>query len=162
MRAYAAEVRPVRPTIGAGSPTAAPAPEQTPPVRIEEPEHRNVVPMAELRAGLRADVARVLEENPRVVVVTPDPGVGKTQVAVDMLAGRFDKLHWVVDTHENANGTVDRLKAAGHTDVAAIPPRDATTCQCWTAEDAARLRDENPGFRNVLPMVDAKIGRAHV
>jgi hypothetical protein len=143
-----------------------PAPEQQPPpVRVEHANHRPTVSLDALRAGLRADVAAVLERDqlPSLVLVTPDPGVGKTQVAVEMLAGRFDKLWWVVGSHENATDTVARLVDAGHTDVAAIPPRDATTCACWTPDDAARLRDENPGYNHAMAMADAlRVGNPYM
>ena len=157
VRAYAEEVRPRLPA------TKPAAPELPPAGRVEPLEVPPTVPLDELRAELRRDLAAAVEKMPPLVVVTAGTGVGKTEAAVEKLAAAYDKLVWAVGTHDNATETVARLKAAGHEDVGAIPPRDHTTCRCWTAEDAARLADEYPGYRHMIPMESAiRVGSPHI
>lgn len=162
VRSYAQEVRPN------GGPNAdqsqtLPAPPEPPPGRIEHMPAPTTVPLEELRADLRRDMAAVVGAMPSLVVVNAGTGVGKTERAVELLAGAYDRVVWVCTTHDAANETVARLQAAGHGDVAAIPPRDATTCRCWTAEDVAALAEEFPANRYMVPMEAAlRVGNPHM
>lgn len=140
-----------------------PAPELPPPGRVETLEALPTVSLDELRADLRRDMAAAVAARPSLVVVNAGTGVGKTERAVELLAGAYDRLVWVCTTHDAANETVARLKAAGHEDVAAIPPRDATTCRCWTPDDVAALADAYPSNRYMVPMEAAlRVGNPHM
>lgn len=157
VRAYAADVRPWRP-----APPVVDAEPLPPPGRVEFLEQRPVVPMDELRAELRDQLAQAVAAAPELVVCNPGPGVGKSTAAVDTVPAAFDRTIWVVPTHDAAAETTRRLVAAGH-DAAAMPPRDPSTCQCWTADDAARLREEYPDHPYTLPMEAAiRVGNAHM
>jgi hypothetical protein len=62
------------------------------------------------------------------------------------------RIVWNVQSHAAAAQVVAMHHAIGHMDAAAVPPRDETTCRCWTDNDAKRLADEHGGGRPGLSM----------
>lgn len=105
-------------------------------------EHIPTPPTATLDA-IRNDVAdqlaRVLEERPALAVLRHGTGGSKTTTAVPMVAAIPGRVTWSVGSHAAAAAVVAMHQAAGHTDVAAMPPRDETTCRCWTRTDVERV-----------------------
>jgi hypothetical protein len=161
VRAYVAEVRPDRDGGNVRRQPHTP-PDMPPPGRVEVFEDKPTTTLDELRDGMGEGYTRAVESGALMIADTNPPGTGKTTEAAKRALGN-DMVDWFVATHEGAAEAVQRFRNLGCTDVAAIPPRDATTCQCWTAEDSARLRSENPGYKHTVPMVDAlRVGQPNM
>jgi len=114
---------------------------EPPPARVEEISTPATVPVEEIREAVAGQLARVLEERPRLAVVTAGTAASKTTAAVRLGAAQPGRVIWNVGSHAAARAVVDMHVAAGHTDVAAMPPRDETTCACWTRRDVERVAE---------------------
>jgi hypothetical protein len=143
-RAYVEAVRP----RGAATGTV---PEIAPPVRVEEIHAPPTVPVVEIQHTVADQLAWVLEARPPLAVLTAGTAAGKTTAAVRLGAAQPGRIVWNVGSHAAAAAIVDMHRQAGHTDVAAMPPRDETTCACWTRRDVDRVAAVH-GVRPFPPM----------
>jgi hypothetical protein len=145
VRAYAAEVRPRRAANpNQGSDLKAPAP--LPPAgRVEILEPRRVVPVETIRETVEEQIRWACTERPALAVVRAGTAAAKTTTAVRVGAETPGRIVWNVQSHAAAAQVVAMHHAIGHMDAAAVPPRDETTCRCWTGKDAERLAEEHGG-----------------
>jgi len=135
-REYARAVRPDwRPPA-----TATPVVDELPPpARVEEIRTPPTVPVEEIREAVAEQLGQVLEERPALAVLTAGTAASKTTTAVRLGAVQPGRIVWNVGSHAAAAAIVDAHHTLGHTDAAAMPPRDETTCVCWTAADVERV-----------------------
>jgi hypothetical protein len=137
-REYARAVRPDWRPPATNTPVVD---EPAPPARVEEIHTRPTVPVEEIREAVAEQLAGVLEGRPPLVVLTAGTAASKTTTAVRLGAAQPGRVVWNVGSHAAAAAIVDMHVAAGHTDVAAMPPRDETTCACWTRRDVERVAE---------------------
>jgi hypothetical protein len=137
VRTYTAEVRPWRP---------APVVEDlAPPVRVERLEQPPVVPVETIRETVEEQIRWACTTRPPLAVVRAGTAAAKTTTAVRVGAETPGRVVWNVQSHAAAAQVVAMHHAAGHMDCAAVPPRDETTCRCWTDADARQLAEEHGG-----------------
>ncbi len=113
--------------------------EVVPPGRVEEIPARPTAAIETIRDAVREQLAWVLEHRPPLAVVRAGTGGAKTTTAAVMVAATPGRVLWNVPTHDAATAVVAIHQHAGHTDVAAMPPRNEHTCRCWTRDDVRRV-----------------------
>ena len=78
----------------------------------------------------------------RLAVLAAPAGTGKTTAVDRVILDRYDVAAYAAPTHANLAERLHQIREIGIDNVAAYPQLNATTCQSFTAEQAAVLRSQ--------------------